>query len=176
MVSFCENKTDCRRALQLSYFGENFNREICKANKATVCDNCSSSVCIVVCNGSGSVQWLSSLLFGRWSLLKWMLLKTARRLLQRSILCAANQENGPTTTPSTILLISSKAASWRRLWNCVCILSVFTEFLEILNLCFILSKKSTIKSHSTDEVNIGNETMLNDWWDSWSCSVISTKS
>ena len=48
MVSFCENKTDCRRALQLSYFGENFNREICKANKPTVCDNCSSSVCIFV--------------------------------------------------------------------------------------------------------------------------------
>ncbi|XP_015186899.1 PREDICTED: Bloom syndrome protein homolog isoform X2 [Polistes dominula] len=40
MVSFCENKTDCRRALQLNYFGEIFNRELCIANKSTACDNC----------------------------------------------------------------------------------------------------------------------------------------
>nr|XP_050869431.1 recQ-like DNA helicase Blm [Vespula vulgaris] len=40
MVSFCENKTDCRRALQLNYFGEIFNREKCIANKSTACDNC----------------------------------------------------------------------------------------------------------------------------------------
>ncbi|KAK2579825.1 hypothetical protein KPH14_007511 [Odynerus spinipes] len=40
MVSFCENKTDCRRTLQLNYFGEIFNREQCIANKSTACDNC----------------------------------------------------------------------------------------------------------------------------------------
>ncbi|XP_053978074.1 recQ-like DNA helicase Blm [Hylaeus volcanicus] len=40
MVSFCENKMDCRRSLQLNYFGEVFQREQCIANKATSCDNC----------------------------------------------------------------------------------------------------------------------------------------
>ncbi|XP_024224893.1 Bloom syndrome protein homolog isoform X1 [Bombus impatiens] len=40
MVSFCENKTDCRRAQQLHYFGEMFDRQQCIANKATSCDNC----------------------------------------------------------------------------------------------------------------------------------------
>ncbi|XP_008210070.1 Bloom syndrome protein homolog [Nasonia vitripennis] len=40
MVTFCENTTDCRRALQLNYFGELFDREICIANKQTACDNC----------------------------------------------------------------------------------------------------------------------------------------
>jgi len=44
MVAFCENKTDCRRAMQLSYFGENFDRQICKSSPNSVCDNCSSSV------------------------------------------------------------------------------------------------------------------------------------
>nr|XP_003705470.1 PREDICTED: Bloom syndrome protein homolog isoform X1 [Megachile rotundata] len=40
MVSFCENKTDCRRSLQLNYFGEIFDRQQCISNKATSCDNC----------------------------------------------------------------------------------------------------------------------------------------
>ncbi|KOX69173.1 Bloom syndrome protein like protein [Melipona quadrifasciata] len=40
MVSFCENKTDCRRVQQLNYFGEIFDRQQCIANKATACDNC----------------------------------------------------------------------------------------------------------------------------------------
>lgn len=44
MVSFCENRTDCRRALQLNYFGEVFDRKQCIANKATSCDNCRSKV------------------------------------------------------------------------------------------------------------------------------------
>lgn len=44
MVAFCENKTDCRRALQLSYFGEHFDRQACRSNAATVCDNCDSQV------------------------------------------------------------------------------------------------------------------------------------
>ncbi|XP_031836534.1 Bloom syndrome helicase [Nomia melanderi] len=42
MVSFCENKMDCRRALQLNYFGEIFDRQQCMANKSTSCDNCRS--------------------------------------------------------------------------------------------------------------------------------------
>ncbi|XP_050527385.1 recQ-like DNA helicase Blm isoform X2 [Daktulosphaira vitifoliae] len=40
IVSFCENKTDCRRALQLNYFNEKFNQKDCIANKETACDNC----------------------------------------------------------------------------------------------------------------------------------------
>lgn len=44
MVNFCENTTDCRRALQLNYFGEMFNREICISNKQTACDNCRNQV------------------------------------------------------------------------------------------------------------------------------------
>ncbi|KAL1458129.1 hypothetical protein WDU94_008300 [Cyamophila willieti] len=40
IVSFCENTTDCRRAMQLHYFGEKFNREQCQSNEETRCDNC----------------------------------------------------------------------------------------------------------------------------------------
>lgn len=40
MAAFCENKTDCRRVLQLAYFGENFDRQLCMKNKETACDNC----------------------------------------------------------------------------------------------------------------------------------------
>jgi bloom syndrome protein len=32
---------DCRRALQLDYFGEHFTREQCLLNKPSACDNCS---------------------------------------------------------------------------------------------------------------------------------------
>lgn len=46
MVHFCENRTDCRRALQLNYFGEMFNRQNCIANKETTCDNCQTYVSI----------------------------------------------------------------------------------------------------------------------------------
>jgi len=44
MVGYCENKTDCRRAQQLDYFGEIFNAELCKQDKATICDNCRQDV------------------------------------------------------------------------------------------------------------------------------------
>lgn len=44
MVAFCENTTDCRRTLQLNYFGEIFNRDQCIANKVATCDNCRSKV------------------------------------------------------------------------------------------------------------------------------------
>ncbi|XP_070154798.1 recQ-like DNA helicase Blm [Polyergus mexicanus] len=40
MVAFCENTTDCRRSLQLNYFGEIFDRQQCISNKTTACDNC----------------------------------------------------------------------------------------------------------------------------------------
>ncbi|XP_074109128.1 Bloom syndrome helicase isoform X2 [Cotesia typhae] len=40
MIFFCENKTDCRRVLQLRYFGEIFDRKFCISNQATTCDNC----------------------------------------------------------------------------------------------------------------------------------------
>lgn len=44
MVAFCESKTDCRRALQLKYFGESFDRSNCIQDKLTVCDNCKNKV------------------------------------------------------------------------------------------------------------------------------------
>ena len=50
MVAFCENKTDCRRALQLAYFGEHFDKQICKSMARTTCDNCSSSVSTLLKN------------------------------------------------------------------------------------------------------------------------------
>ncbi|XP_050543933.1 recQ-like DNA helicase Blm [Daktulosphaira vitifoliae] len=40
IVAYCENKTDCRRSLQLNYFGEHFNSDLCTANHETACDNC----------------------------------------------------------------------------------------------------------------------------------------
>ena len=49
MVTYCENSTDCRRALQLNYFGEVFNREECMSNKQTACDNCRNQVCLYNC-------------------------------------------------------------------------------------------------------------------------------
>ncbi|XP_065359029.1 recQ-like DNA helicase Blm [Calliphora vicina] len=40
IVGYCENVTDCRRALQLDYFGEHFTRDECLKIKETACDNC----------------------------------------------------------------------------------------------------------------------------------------
>lgn len=45
MVSFLENKTDCRRTLQLHHFGEHYSSEMCLKNRASACDNCESKVC-----------------------------------------------------------------------------------------------------------------------------------
>ena len=47
MVSYCENCTDCRRAQQLHYFGERFQRELCKRMPTAVCDTCSSKVILL---------------------------------------------------------------------------------------------------------------------------------
>ncbi|XP_050439513.1 recQ-like DNA helicase Blm isoform X2 [Adelges cooleyi] len=44
IVSYCENKTDCRRALQLNYFNEKFNKNNCLANETTACDNCRNKI------------------------------------------------------------------------------------------------------------------------------------
>jgi bloom syndrome protein len=44
IVSYCENKADCRRTLQLNYFGETFNDNQCISNKETACDNCQNKV------------------------------------------------------------------------------------------------------------------------------------
>lgn len=46
IVSFCENTTDCRRALQLNYFGELFDRQACISDRQTACDNCRNHVSI----------------------------------------------------------------------------------------------------------------------------------
>jgi bloom syndrome protein len=40
MAAFCDNKVDCRRSLQLKYFGEHFSRDQCLKDKRTACDNC----------------------------------------------------------------------------------------------------------------------------------------
>lgn len=40
IVNYCENVIDCRRAIQLNYFAENFSRAQCLANRDTACDNC----------------------------------------------------------------------------------------------------------------------------------------
>ena len=40
MVRYCENVHECRRALQLEYFGEVFDTEKCGEVRATTCDNC----------------------------------------------------------------------------------------------------------------------------------------
>ena len=40
MVRYCENKSDCRRVLQLQYFGEVFDTSKCGEMKLTKCDNC----------------------------------------------------------------------------------------------------------------------------------------
>lgn len=40
MASYCENKVDCRRYLQLLHLGETFDRNVCIQNKDTICDNC----------------------------------------------------------------------------------------------------------------------------------------
>ena len=40
VVNFCENMLDCRRVLQLNYFGEHFTREQCLENRQSACDNC----------------------------------------------------------------------------------------------------------------------------------------
>eukprot|EP00850_Spirogloea_muscicola_P008178 SM000043S15806 [mRNA] locus=s43:268585:276889:- [translate_table: standard] len=44
MVSYCENEVDCRRSLQLVYFGEKFDPASCRRT----CDNCSKDLKYVV--------------------------------------------------------------------------------------------------------------------------------
>lgn len=41
MAQYCDNRTDCRRAQILEYFGEKFDRKKCIESKMkTICDNC----------------------------------------------------------------------------------------------------------------------------------------
>jgi superfamily II DNA helicase RecQ len=43
MAQYCDNRTDCRRAQILEYFGQIFDRSICIESKmGTTCDNCTS--------------------------------------------------------------------------------------------------------------------------------------
>lgn len=44
IVHYCDNLYDCRRALQLNYFGEKFDRQLCIAQADTTCDNCKTFV------------------------------------------------------------------------------------------------------------------------------------
>lgn len=43
IVDYCENVIDCRRAIQLNYFGEAFHRDQCLSNRSSACDNCLNS-------------------------------------------------------------------------------------------------------------------------------------
>lgn len=43
IVDYCENVIDCRRAIQMNYFGETFHRNQCLSNRASACDNCLNS-------------------------------------------------------------------------------------------------------------------------------------
>ena len=45
MVAFAENRTDCRREMQLNYFGEIYDSKLCSKNLASACDNCLGEVC-----------------------------------------------------------------------------------------------------------------------------------
>jgi len=44
MVSYCENKLDCRRGQQLEYFGEYFDKALCGEYPGAACDNCTAKV------------------------------------------------------------------------------------------------------------------------------------
>ncbi len=46
--NYAENMKDCRRALQLNYFGENFDAKECAARSDTICDNCKRVVSITL--------------------------------------------------------------------------------------------------------------------------------
>lgn len=72
MVAFCENKTDCRRTLQLSYFGEHFDRLLCKSNPRSVCDNCDSEVPVLFV-GYIVVGQFTNLI--RFSCYRWIMFK-----------------------------------------------------------------------------------------------------
>lgn len=43
IVNYCENMIDCRRAIQLNYFSENFTRAQCLEQRDTACDNCQNN-------------------------------------------------------------------------------------------------------------------------------------
>ena len=58
MVSYCENKTDCRRAQLLQYFSEIFDKQHCRKMPLAVCDNCASTV--RACAGDASRVSLSA--------------------------------------------------------------------------------------------------------------------
>ena len=40
MVGYCQNMVDCRRSIQLQYFGEVFDALDCRNAADTSCDNC----------------------------------------------------------------------------------------------------------------------------------------
>lgn len=41
VVSYCENKIECRRSMQLTHLGENkIGQSLCAASTDTACDNC----------------------------------------------------------------------------------------------------------------------------------------
>ncbi|KAK4316622.1 hypothetical protein Pmani_012240 [Petrolisthes manimaculis] len=72
MVAYCENKMDCRRTQILNYFGEIFDRETCRENQRTMCDNCkqrqSFSLVDVTREAKEIIQAVQQLCTGgRWS-------------------------------------------------------------------------------------------------------------
>lgn len=57
VVSYCENKVDCRRSLQLQYLGENFDKRLCNGT----CDNCRNNAPTEVRDVTAHVNNLLSL-------------------------------------------------------------------------------------------------------------------
>lgn len=57
VVSYCENKVDCRRSLQLQYLGEIFDRRLCNGT----CDNCRNNAPTEIRNVTWHVTTLLSL-------------------------------------------------------------------------------------------------------------------
>lgn len=43
IMGYCENVIDCRRIIQLNYFGEAFQRNECLMDRQSMCDNCMNS-------------------------------------------------------------------------------------------------------------------------------------
>lgn len=57
MVRYCENIVDCRRVIQLQYFGETFSASLCGGT----CDNCINKIPVQRRNVAGEAQQLVNL-------------------------------------------------------------------------------------------------------------------
>ena len=60
IVNYCENKTDCRRSLQLNYFAEYYTREQCLQNRSTACDTCIQAGKYKEQDVTAEAQWIAN--------------------------------------------------------------------------------------------------------------------